>query len=64
MPRASNKLKLAWVILGLLLSPLSQAAPPFATAVVAYREVDQTYAAEALVEAVKQSTTLKITACV
>jgi RND family efflux transporter MFP subunit len=40
----------------MVLAPLVQAALPFATATVAYREVDQTYAAEALVEAVKQST--------
>ena len=54
--RASNKLKPVWVLFGMLLTPLVQAALPFATAVVEYREVDQTYAAEALVEAVKQST--------
>lgn len=40
----------------LLLAPAVQAALPFATAKVQYREVDQTYAAEAYVEAVKQST--------
>ncbi|MEN6630061.1 MAG: efflux RND transporter periplasmic adaptor subunit [Sulfuricella sp.] len=40
----------------MLLAPLAQAALPFSTAAVAYREVDQTYAAEALVEAVNQST--------
>jgi len=40
----------------LLLAPAAEAALPFATAKVQYREVDQTYAAEAYVEAVKQST--------
>jgi len=49
-------LKPVWILLGMLLAPLAQAALPFATAVAAYREVDQTYAAEALVEAVNQST--------
>lgn len=34
----------------------AQATLPFATAHVAYREVDQTYATEAVVEAVRQST--------
>lgn len=34
----------------------AQAAEPLATAIVAYREVDQFYAAEGVVEAVKQST--------
>ena len=34
----------------------AQAAEPLATAIVAYREVDQLYAAEGVVEAVKQST--------
>lgn len=45
-----------WLLLGILLAPLAQAALPFSTAAVAYREVDQTYATEALVEAVNQST--------
>lgn len=49
-------LKPVWILLGIFLAPLAQAALPFATATVEYREVDQTYAAEALVEAVKQST--------
>jgi RND family efflux transporter MFP subunit len=49
-------LKSALILLGMLLSPLAHAALPFATATVEYREVDQTYAAEALVEAVRQST--------
>lgn len=49
-------LKPVWILLGVFLAPLAQAALPFATATVEYREVDQTYAAEALVEAVKQST--------
>lgn len=49
-------LKPVWILLGMVLAPLAQAALPFATATVEYREVDQTYAAEALVEAVKQST--------
>lgn len=49
-------LKPVWILLGILLAPLAHAASPFATATVEYREVDQTYAAEALVEAVKQST--------
>lgn len=56
MLRISDKLTPAWILLGMALAPLAQAALPFATATVAYREVDQTYAAEALVEAVKQST--------
>ena len=45
-----------WLLLGMLLAPLAQAALPFAVATVEFREVDQTYAAEALVEAVRQST--------
>ena len=49
-------LKPVWILLGVFLAPLAHAALPFATATVEYREVDQTYAAEALVEAVKQST--------
>ena len=49
-------LKPFWILSGMFLVPLAQAALPFATAVVEYREVDQTYATEALVEAVKQST--------
>ncbi|BAN36496.1 secretion protein HlyD [Sulfuricella denitrificans skB26] len=49
-------LKTVWILLGIFLAPLAQAALPFAVATVEYREVDQTYAAEALVEAVKQST--------
>lgn len=49
-------LKPVWILWGILLAPLAHAALPFATATVEYREVDQTYAAEALVEAVKQST--------
>lgn len=49
-------LKFVWILLGIFLAPLAQAALPFATATVEYREVDQTYAAEALVEAVRQST--------
>ena len=49
-------LKLAWILLFTSLTPFAQAALPFATAQVEYREVDQTYAAEALVEAVRQST--------
>lgn len=49
-------LKPVWILLGVFLAPLAQAALPFATATVEYREVDQTYAAEALVEAVRQST--------
>ena len=44
------------VLLGLLFSVSSHAALPFAVAQVQYKEVDQTYAAEALVEAVKQAT--------
>ena len=49
-------IKLALVLLLFGLLPLAQAAVPFAIAPVAYREVDQTYDAEALVEAVNQST--------
>mgnify|MGYP000191507496 CR=1 FL=1 len=44
-------------LLGLLFSPLAAlAALPFPVGTVEFREVDQTYAAEGLVEAVKQST--------
>ena len=39
-----------------LLSLQAAAAEPIATAIVQYRDVDTTYAAEAVVEAVKQST--------
>jgi RND family efflux transporter MFP subunit len=49
-------LKPLWILLGAFLAPLAQAAEPFAIVTVEYREVDQTYAAEALVEAVRQST--------
>lgn len=49
-------LKPVWILLGILLTPLVQAASPLATATVEYREVDQTYATEALVEAVRQAT--------
>lgn len=50
-------LKLSLALIGaLFLVPVSQAALPFATAPVQLREVDQTYAAEAVVEAVKQAT--------
>ena len=49
-------LKPVWILLGIFLAQLAQAAESFATATVDYREVDQTYATEALVEAVKQST--------
>lgn len=49
-------LKPVWILLGIVLAPLAHAALPFATAAVEYREVDQTYAAEALVEAVRQAT--------
>lgn len=46
-----------WIpLLALLIAPPASAALPFATAPVAYREVNDTYAAEAQVEAVKQST--------
>jgi RND family efflux transporter MFP subunit len=46
------------IVLAVLMSvaAAAQAALPFATAKVQYRDVDQTYAAEAYVEAVKQST--------
>ncbi len=47
--------RLSWTLLGVLLISPAQAALPFATATVELREVDQTYAAEATVEAVKQS---------
>ena len=49
MPRSLAALLLAMVT-------WAQAAEPLATAIVAYREVDQLYAAEGVVEAVKQST--------
>ena len=44
------------VALVFLLPAMAQAALPFAVAQVQYKEVDQTYAAEALVEAVNQAT--------
>lgn len=48
---------LSLAFLGALLFALpAQAALPFATAPVQFREVDQTYAAEAVVEAVSQAT--------
>lgn len=48
---------LSLALLGALLIALPvRAEQPFATAQVAYREVDRTYAAEAVVEAVNQST--------
>lgn len=43
-------------VLSLALPELAFAALPFAVGTVAFREVDQTYAAEGLVEAVKQAT--------
>ncbi len=50
-------LKFLLALLGaLFISPVSEAALPFATAPVQYREVDQTYAAEAVVEAINQAT--------
>lgn len=49
-------MKPVWILLGILLAPLVQAASSLATATVEYREVDQTYATEALVEAVRQAT--------
>ncbi len=45
-----------FVALVFLLPTMAQAALPFAVTQVQYKEVDQTYAAEALVEAVKQAT--------
>jgi len=45
-----------FLLLGLLVSPLAFAALPFPVGTAQFREVDQTYAAEGLVEAVKQST--------
>ena len=45
-----------FILLGFLVASASQAALPFAVAQVQFKEVDQTYAAEALVEAVKQAT--------
>jgi RND family efflux transporter MFP subunit len=54
LPNPMIKFALFAQLLGLV--PLAQAAVPFTTAPVAYREVDQTYDAEALVEAVNQST--------
>lgn len=47
---------LAFFALTVAVAQPAGAAVPFATAPAAYREVDQTYAAEALVEAVNQST--------
>lgn len=44
------------VLLSLLLPQLAFAALPFAVGSVEFRDVDQTYAAEGLVEAVKQAT--------
>lgn len=49
-------MRTAFLALLFLFVSAAQAALPFATAKVQYREVDQTYAAEADVEAVKQST--------
>jgi RND family efflux transporter MFP subunit len=43
-------------MLGLVMGLPAQAALPFATARVEFREVNQTYAAEALIEATRQST--------
>lgn len=49
-------LKFPLALIGaLLLAPPVEAALPFATAPVQYREVDQTYAADAMVEAVNQA---------
>lgn len=48
--------KLVWGLMGMFAATLAHAALPFATASVEYREVEQTYATEAVVEAVKQST--------
>lgn len=49
-------LKFPFALIGaLLLVPSVEAALPFATVPVQYREVDQDYAAEAVVEAVKQA---------
>jgi RND family efflux transporter MFP subunit len=45
-----------FLLLGLLFSPVAFAALPFQIGTVQFREVDQTYAAEGLVEAVNQST--------
>lgn len=44
------------ILLGFLLPKLALAALPFPIGTVEFREVDQTYAAEGLVEAVKQAT--------
>jgi RND family efflux transporter MFP subunit len=50
-------LKFPLALLGVLfLAPTAEAALPFATAPVQYREVDQAYSAEAVVEAVDQAT--------
>ncbi len=49
-------LRTVMLMLGLLMCLPAQAALPFATARVEYREVDQTYAAEAVIEATRQST--------
>lgn len=48
--------RIVMTLLGLLAALPSQAGLPFATAKVEFREVDQTYAAEALIEAAKQAT--------
>jgi len=49
-------LRIVLMVFGLLTSLSSQAGLPFATAKVEFREVDQTYAVEALIEATKQAT--------
>ena len=49
-------MRILLMVFGLLASLSSQAGLPFATAKVEYREVDQTYAVEALIEATKLAT--------
>ncbi|MDP2816479.1 MAG: biotin/lipoyl-binding protein, partial [Rectinemataceae bacterium] len=49
-------LRISLFFLTLLTALPTLAGPPLATAKVEYREVDQTYAVEALIEATKQAT--------
>lgn len=49
-------LKFLLILLSVFMLPARAANLPFAVAPVQYREIDQTYAAEGLVEAVRQST--------
>ena len=56
MMRVSEMKKMSLLVLALLTSIGAQAAQPLVTATVAYSEVAQTYSAEGLVEATRQTT--------